>query len=309
MFKKEPSRQTRIFPSDLTPTERRVVHTLAHHMGLGHVSHGHGDKRQVHVFHPPGPSPPMPQMTALQSGDGSRRGLNRAATIDFNEARNNEQGLYNTNSTLRGQQSSGFLGVPDSPGGGLGAAANLRAAKSVADLRSYSPSPVPSAASFPANLQPNIARFQQDYTLSGTDANGTPGVPSTVSPTASGQLRDQDGLVNGFGSMNMSNGLGGNNGGSPRRLRNMMTFPDTTQDSQPASGPASAGAIGSNRSFSMNNSYDASQDRGLPLRQPRGPGERGAPGFTRGRQNGHQTHGSDELRNGQQQPGVEIIVE
>ena len=302
------TREALIFPSNLAPSQRRIVHTLAHHMQLSHVSRGNGEQRQVHVFRPngQGPSPPMPQMSLLQGGDGSRRGLNRAATIDFNEARNNEQGLYNTNSTLRGQQSSGFLGIPDSPGG-LGAVANLRAAKSVADLRSYSPSPVPSASSFPVNLQPNIARYQQDYTAS-TGATGTPTLPSNVSPTT-GQHRDQDGLVNGFGSMSLGNGLG-TNGGSPRRLRNMMTFPDTTQDSQStSSGPASAGAIGSNRSFSMNNNYDASQDRGMPLRQPRGPGERGAPGFSRGRQNGHQARGSDELRNGQQQPGVEIIVE
>ena len=302
------SREALIFPSNLTPSQRRVVHTLAHHMSLAHVSRGNGEQRQVHVFRAngQGPSPPMPQMSVIQGGDASRRGLNRAATIDFNEARNNEQGMYNTNSTLRGQQSSGFLGIPDSPGG-LGAATNLRAAKSVADLRSYTPSPVPSTSSFPANLQPNIARFQ-DYGPPGTGASGTPTLTSTASGSALGQHRDQEGLVNGFGNMNLGNGLGANNGGSPRRLRNMMPFADN-QDSQQASGPPSAGAIGSNRSFSMNNNYDSSsQDRGMPLRQPRGPGERGAPAFSRGRQNGHQARGSDELRNGQQ-PGVEIIVE
>ena len=286
-------------------------------MQLAHVSRGNGDQRQVHVFraNDQGPSPPIAQLSAVQAGDASRRGLNRAATIDFNEARNNEQGIYNTSSTLRGQQSSGFLGVPDSPGG-LGAATNLRAAKSVADLRSYTPSPVPSTSSFPANLQPNIARFQ-DYGPPGTGAATTPTLTSTASGSALGQHRDQDGLVNGFGSMNLGNGLGASNGGSPRRLRNMFSFPDS-QDSQQVSGPPSAGAIGSNRSFNVNgtnNTYDASassQDRGgMPLRQPRGPGERGAPAFSRGRQNGHQARGSDELRNGQQQQqsGVEIIVE
>lgn len=287
-----------IFPSQLTPLQRRIVHTLAHHMQLAHVSRGGGDQRQVHVYRanlaPQGISPPIPQVSALQNGDASRRGLNRAATIDFNEAR--EPGMYNT---LRGQQSSGFLGIPDSPSG-FGTQQNLRSAKSVADLRSYTPSPVPSTASFPPNLQSNIARFQ-DYGP-GSGASATPTLTPTASASAlSGGYRD-DGLVNGFGSMS----LAGPNGGSPRRLRGAFSWDQDSQ--QNASGPSSAGAIGSNRNFSMN--YDnSSQGSGLgnPLRQPRGPSERGPPAFSRGRQNGHQTRGSDELR--QQASQVEIIVE
>ena len=273
-------------------------------MSLAHVSRGNGDQRQVYVYHAnQNISPPIPQVAALQAGDASRRGLNRAATIDFNEARNPDGGLYNVNSTLRGQQSSGFLGIPDSPNG-FGAQQNLRAAKSVADLRSYSPSPVASTASFPQNLQSNVARFQ-DYGP-GSGASATP----TLTPTASGSaLRGgyggDDGLINGFGSMSLAGGAGPN-GGSPRRLRGAFSWdPDNTPTT---SGPTNAGAIGSHRAFSMN--YDnSSQGNGLgnPTRQPRGPSERGPPAFSRGRQNGHQARGSDELRQQNGQP--EIIVE
>ncbi len=272
-------------------------------MALGHVSRGNGEQRQVHVFHPgqgqQGPSPPMQQMSAVQGGDSSRRGLNRAATIDFNEARNNESGNFNGN-VLRGQQSSGFLGIPDSPSS-FGVNQNLRTAKSVADLRSFTPSPVPSTASFPPNLQSNIARFQ-DYGP-GTNASSTP----TMMPTAGSNMghRSDDTLVNGFGGLSLGGGGLGTNGGSPRGLRQMWSFPDQESQLQSSVGPSNTGPIGSNRSFS-NNYENSSQDRGLPLRQPRGPSERGPPAFSRGRQNGHQARGSDELR---QQSNVEIIVE
>ena len=294
MFKEDFSREALIFPSSLIPSQRRVVHTIAHLMQLGHVSRGNGEQRQLHVFRPNHPSPPMGGISSIHGSDPSRRALNRAATIDFNEARSSEQGNY---AVLRGQQSSGLLGIPDSPGG-FGANQNLRAAKSVADLRSYTPSPVHSTASFSQNLAPNISRYQ-DYGP-GSGANGTPTMASTAPGAPIGQQRD-DSLVNGFSSMSLRNG----NGESPRRLRPMFSW---DQDNQPASnGPSNAGAIGSNRSFSMNNNYESSsRDRGVPLRQPHGPSERGPSAFSRGRQNGHQARGSDELR---QQSNVEIIVE
>lgn len=302
LFKDDFTRESVIFPSSLSPLQRRIVHTLAHHMQIAHISRGNGEQRQVHVFRAnanglQGPSPP--QMTALQNGDARGRGLNRAATIDFNEARSSEPGPYNNNNTLRGQQSTGLLGIPDSPGG-FGANQNLRAAKSVADLRSYTPSPVPSTASFPPNLGQNVSRYQEYGP--GTGVSTTPTLTSTASQSALNQNRD-DNLVNGFGSMSIGGSMG-QNSGSPRRLRGMFSW---DQDSQQSSAPPSATApIGSNRSFSM--TYDNnSQDRGLPLRQPRGPSERGPAGFSRGRQNGHQARGSDELR--QQSSGVAVIVE
>ena len=238
----------------------------------------------------------MGNLSSIQSGDPSRRGLNRAATIDFNEARGNEQTNYNV---LRGQQSTGLLGIPDSPGG-FGGNQNLRAAKSVADLRSYTPSPVPSTASFSQNLATNISRYQEYGP--GNGVAGTATYTPTISNGPFGQQQN-DGLVNGFSSMSLGRGA---NGDSPRRLRPMFSF---DQDSQASSnGPSSAGAIGSNRSVSMTNNYESSsRDRGMPpVRQPHGPTDRGPSAFSRGRQNGHQQRGSDELR---QQSNVEIIVE
>ncbi len=91
--------------------------------------------------------------------------------MEFNDVRGVAPGMYNT---LRGQQSTGFLGIPDSPSA-FGNQSNLRGAKSFADLRSYSPSPVPSSASFPAALQSNIARFQEQQ--------GTYGPGSAASTT------------------------------------------------------------------------------------------------------------------------------
>jgi len=293
LFRDDLNREALIFPSTLSPQQRRIVHTLAHHMQLAHVSRGNGGQRQVHVFRaPPGSntSPPIPQVSnTVYPGDSSRRGLNRAATIDFSEARGSDPGLYGT---LRGQ-SSGFLGIPDSPGG-FGTAQNLRAAKSFADLRSYTPSPVPSSASFPLALQSNVARYQ-DYGP-GSMISSTP----TLTPSLSGSaLRDEGLLVNGFGGMSLGGSLGPNNG-SPRRLRGMFSW-----DQDP---PQSAtGPIGSNRSFSS--AYDEqSRERGqaLPMRQPRGPPSERGSGFSRGRQNGHQGRGSDELRAAS---SVEIIVE
>ena len=270
-------------------------------MQLAHVSRGNGEQRQVHVYRASqgnNISPPIPQVSALHGVDASRRGLNRAATIDFNDARNSDSGAYNT---LRGQQSSGFLGIPDSPGG-FGVQQNLRPAKSFADLRSYTPSPVPSSASFPPALQSNMARFQ-DYGP-GSAASTTP----TLTPTASGQSlvqhRDEGLLVNGLGGMSIGSNLGPN-GGSPRRLRGMFSWDQDHQQSNHQQ--TTTGPIGSNRSFSMNYD-DQSRDRGqnLPLRQPRGPGAERGTGFSRGRQNGHQGRGSDELR---ASSSVEIIVE
>lgn len=302
LFRDDLSREALIFPAALSPNQRRLVHTLAHHMGLSHISRGNGDQRQVHVIRAPvgsNISPPIPQVSAIHAGDAARRGLNRAATIDFNEARSAEPGLYNT---LRGQQSTGFLGVPDSPGG-FGTQQNLRTAKSYADLRSYTPSPVPSSASFPAALQSNIARYGP-----GSTASVTP----TLTPTASGSAlvptrdrdREQEGLlVNGINGMSLGNNLGpgGPNGGSPRRPRPIFAW---DQDNQQ---PAATGPIGSNRSFSLN--YDEQARNGaqsLPMRQPRGPAAERGSGFSRARQNGHQARGSDELRTSS---GVEIIVE
>ncbi|GKZ22085.1 hypothetical protein AbraIFM66951_008824 [Aspergillus brasiliensis] len=294
LFKEDTARDTLVFPPNLSPVQRRTVHTLAHNMGLGHASRGSGEQRQVHVFKvAPGTnvSPPLSSIpAAVQPAETARRGLNRAATIDFSESRNDGPTHFNT---LRGQPSSGFLGVLDSPGN-FGNTQNLRAAKSFADLRSYTPSPVPSSASFPAALQSNGARLQH-YDGATSATSNTPTLTSAPSGSSLGMQRDDSLLVNSLSSLSLGTGIGGPNA-SPRRLRGMFSW------EQPESQPSSAGPIGSNRSIGVG--FDGQSQERMPIRQPRGPMPEKGPGFRR--QNGHQSRGSDELRTSS---GVEIIVE
>ncbi|KKK18979.1 R3H domain protein [Aspergillus rambellii] len=291
LFKEDPSRDTLIFPANLSPVQRRTVHTLAHNMGLGHASRGSGDQRQVQVFKvAPGTnvSPPLSSIpAAVQPAETARRGLNRAATIDFSEARNEGPAHFGT---LRGQP-SGFLGVLDSPSS-FGNTQNLRAAKSFADLRSYTPSPVPSSASFPAALQSNGTRLQH-YDGATSGASNTPTLTPAPSGSSLGMQRDDNLLVNSLSSLSLGTGIGGPNS-SPRRLRGMFSW----EESQ----PSSAGPIGSNRTIGVG--FDGQSQERMPIRQPRGPMPEKGPGFRR--QNGHQSRGSDELRTSS---GVEIIVE
>ncbi|KAJ5621082.1 hypothetical protein N7510_005066 [Penicillium lagena] len=291
LFKEDTSRDSVLFPPNLSPVQRRTVHTLAHNMGLAHASRGSGEQRQVQVFKvAPGTnvSPPLSSIPPAQSADSGRRGLNRAATIDFSEARN--EGAHGSFNALRGQ-TSGFLGVLDSPGN-FANTQNLRAAKSFADLRSYTPSPVPSSASFPAALQSNGARLQYEGAPSGT--SNTPTLTSAPSGSSLGMQRDDNLLVNSLGGLSLGTGIGGPNS-SPRRLRGMFSWEQENQ-------ATNAGAIGSNRGMGMG--YDGAQQERMPIRQPRGPTPDKSTGFRR--QNGHQSRGSDELR---ASSGVEIIVE
>lgn len=289
LFKEDNARELVVFPSDLTPPQRRIVHTIAHHMGLMHMSKGQADQRAVHVFKEQARqrlSPPMPQIQNIQI-ESQRRGLSRAATTDFSDVRNQEA-FYNGG--VRHQNSAYLSGFQESPNT-LAAGPNLRAAKSFADLRSYTPSPVPSTASFPATLGNNVSRFAE-YARE----NGSAATPTLPTPTSSALGSRDDGLlVNGLGNMSLG---GPGFGGSPRGLRGMMSW---DRESNP-------GPIGGHRAFSASNNYDdQARDRGqgLPSRQPRGPiPERGS-GFPR--RNGHMNRGSDELS--QQSSGVEITVE
>ncbi|GAB7347810.1 hypothetical protein MBLNU459_g5349t1 [Dothideomycetes sp. NU459] len=292
LFKEDQSRDLIVFPTNLTPPQRRVVHTIAHHMGLAHMSKGQADQRAVHVYKETTRqrlSPPMPQIQAIQQGE-QRRGLNRAATTDFSDVRS-QDGFYQG---VR-HQASGYLSGFQDTQSTLSTGQNLRAAKSFADLRSYTPSPVPSTASFPATLSNNVSRFAEYARENGSS------ITPTLTPTGTAPIgsRDEGLLVNGLGSMNLG---GGGFAGSPNRLRGMMSW-----DREANPGPIGSGPIGSHRAFSANSNYeDQSRDRGqgMPSRQPRGPiPERGS-GFPR--RNGHMNRGSDELS---QQSNVEITVE
>ena len=285
LFKDDASRETLIFPSGLSPIQRRTVHTIAHNLSLHHSSSGNGDARQVHVSRLPQGSSISPPLNHLSSfhPDPSRRVLNRAATTDFSESR--DGGAFY--GTLRPQQSGPFLGVPDSPGGVFSNRDNLRSAKSFADLRSYTPSPVPSSASFPAALQSNVARYTEMHAAGSAAVTG-----GSIPPGSSAlhQAHDEHPLLNGFANMSVGTNIGpGLSRGSPRTVRNMVSWEHQGAPTAP---------IGSNRNFSMGNHSDGSRERNpsMPIRQPSIPTDRGPSGFSRNRQTGHQSRGSDETR-------------
>ncbi|OAL02581.1 hypothetical protein IQ06DRAFT_345586 [Phaeosphaeriaceae sp. SRC1lsM3a] len=273
LFKETPDRDSMTFPPNLSPPQRRIIHTLAHQLALAHVSKGTGEQRQVHIFKVhdnQGLSPPMPQMPMSHATEQPRRNLNRAATTDFSDVRA-EGGFYNAFN----RQASGLLGFPDSPGG-LNAVPNLRGAKSYADLRSYTPSPAPSTASHPIGRPGGVS-------LEGLGFNGTSTNPNGTPTAGSMSQRNDDMLEREMSRMQLGGGFGQSS--SPRALRQMTSWENP-------------GPIGGHRTFSS--AYD---DR--PSRQPRGPVPERGQGFGRPRQNGHQNRGSDELSS---QSNVEILV-
>jgi hypothetical protein len=276
LFKKDPNREALIFPSDVTPEGRRVIHTLAHHMGLEHRSEGEGDMRQVQIFksRPTQISPSVPQLHSPYYNDSQRRVLNRAATVDFSEGR--DTNFYGH--TL-GRTTSG-LTVPGSPGlSGMNASHNLRAAKSFADLRSYTPSPALSTASFPVGLSQNVSRYTENYGQGhSSQASGTP----NLTPTSAGGMNSRDADFLNGGMANLSLGYVRANASNARLNSERETH------------ISPAGAIGSQRP--INGHYEDNSRNGgtaVPERQPRGPGSEWSAGF-RTRQNGHVQRGSGE---------------
>ncbi|EEP79160.1 conserved hypothetical protein [Uncinocarpus reesii 1704] len=294
LFKQDATRESLIFASSLTPLQRRTVHTLAHNMGLGHASRGTGEQRQVHVYRASSTdvSPPIPAMpTTIHSADSARRGLNRAATIDFSEARGDAPNPFGT---LRGHN-SGYLGVVDSSPNAFGNAQNLRAAKSFADLRSYTPSPAPSSASYPAILHANGTRLHAYDGVASGNSN-TPTLTPAPGSSIGLQRPDDNLLVNSLGGLTLGTTVASGNASSPRRLRSMFSW-----EQQETTQPSVTAPIGSNRSMGLS-PFDSQGQERLPLRQPRGPiPERGS-GF---RRPGHQSRSSDELQQGR----PEIVVE
>jgi RNA recognition motif-containing protein len=288
MFKTEANKESLIFPSTVSPAERRTIHTLAHNMGLEHRSEGTGENRQVQILKTR-PAPissntqqlaSVPQLHPSWMNE-SRRGLNRAATIDFSESRG-DSSYYNH--TL-GRQSSGLLDIPGSPGpSGLNAAHNLRAAKSFADLRSYTPSPVPSTASFPVHLSQNVSRYNE---YSHSADSGTPNLTPTSAQAQSSLNRNEDSfLLNGISGMSL-----GYDRPSASRTNASGRLGQERENHT-----SSAGPIGSQRP--VNGNYDENPRNGasaVPERQPRGPTSDWGPGFSRPRQNGHVNRGSGEL--------------
>lgn len=284
LFAHDNSREILIFPAPIPPKDRRDIHEMAQGMGLYHRSDGEGDNRHVIISKSKQNtiSPPVQPTPSYSWNSEHRRGLARAATIDFSEAR--ESGHYN-HRTL-GRQASDLLNIPGSPGlSGLNPhnPHNLRAAKSFADLRSYTPSPVPSTASFPVTLGQNIALYTDYQHGPSSAASGTPNLTPTSGRDAH---RDDAFLLNGMGNISLGDRPTASRTNLPGRLG---------QDRENYT--SNAGPIGSQRPG--NGAYDDTPRNGVsavPERQPRGPGaEWGTTGFSRPRQNGHVNRGSGEL--------------
>jgi len=261
------SREALLFPSNLSPTQRREVHTLAHHMGLSHVSRGNGDQRQVHVFRPNTTtnaiSPSFPPIPTTMPMESRPRGLRGSLTMDFNDTRGSDPGVY----SAIGRHTSTLLDVPGSPNMDPMSRQNLRGAKSTADMRSYTPSPVPSTASFPPFQ--NHARFN-DF----GPTNGSPNGQSLNKTSSGGMLRDDAMLAGALSGMSLTSPIGN---GMPSVLREQRSnLEDRNQQH------SMSNVIGSGLSRnSFNNSYDEqSRNVSMPVRQPRGPGHAG-PGFLR----------------------------
>ncbi|RVD88410.1 uncharacterized protein DFL_002597 [Arthrobotrys flagrans] len=291
LFRDDHTREALIFPPTLSPSQRRIVHTLAHHMSLAHISKGSGETRQVQVFrHLPSSvqniSPPS-IATVIPVETQQRRTLARATTMDFSETRS----------------ADGGVGIYSTIG---------RQAKSFADLRSYTPSPVPTSASFPIHLSQNALKYQQqqqaqEYT------NGSSTTPS-LTPTGSNNINsiNESLLVNGLAGVSLGGSLGMGSGslrGDPRDARGLL---GSDGGMHGAIGGLSPSQTTSTRNFSMA-TYDDQRDRGsqiLPSRQPRGPDSERSVGFGRGsvRQPSMQGRQNNTDLDGQQQ-SVEITVE
>lgn len=264
MFRRDDSREILVFPPGIAPEHRRSIHILAHHMGLEHQSIGEADSRQLTVLKRQQPSPTANiHNQPATSLDMHKRGLSRAATFDF-AADRETRAASSTYSHVLGRQGP-TLELPGSPDGN-GIPNNLRAAKSFADLRSFTPSPSQASSSYLApagmnNMTNSTARFG-DYMGGTMSPSGHPGSSGTPGP------KNDSALLGSLSSLN----LGYDSGAIPNQAR------------------STPGAIGSQR--------PSSNSKGAPERQPRGPEWETTAGFSGRRANGHVARGSDSSDNG-----------
>lgn len=260
MFKRDESREILVFPPHISPEHRRSIHVLAHHMGLEHQSMGEADARQVTVLKRQ-PSPTINAPPAASTLDMHKRGLSRAATFDF-AADRESRSVSNHYAHVMGRQNP-TLEIPGSPDGS-NIPNNLRAAKSFADLRSFTPSPSQASSSYLApggNMGGAAAARFGDY----MSAGGHPGNPGTPGP------REHNALLSSLNNLNLG------------------AFDSNALQSQARTTP---GPIGSQRPGA-----GGANAKGAPERQPRGPDWENPAGFAgRGRANGHVPRGSGMLR-------------
>jgi hypothetical protein len=265
-----------IFDASTAPEERRVIHILAHNMGLHHGSYGTGDSRCAVVWKenmgPPdlavNPShTPVPAVDQLQYPANSKS-LARAATIDFGEQRTSSTNGYGT----VGRHGNPALEVPDSSPDGLNSIANLRTIRSMAELgrpgqNLQARTPSPRESGYPTSS----LRLNEHGLSSRPDLSSAfPGLAATpTTPGGSLNHRASDlslsGVTNNLSSLSVAEG--------PYEASRLRENP---------------GAIGSQRP-----GVNGLSARNAPERQPRGPetGWENA-GFNGRRVNGHAQRGS-----------------
>ena len=288
MFIKDESQEVLIFPADTPPEDRRLVHILAHNMGLEHTSIGEGDNRQIHVsrvkFNNGGAHASAVQQLGVTI-DGHPRGLSRAATYDFNDRQ------HHTNLNTINTRSQNLTIPSNSPDAHQHGMNGLRGVKSFADLRSVSPSPSSSHVSNGgpvSNHQPNGIH----------SAGGVGGFMSHYSSPADNNSFGHSLTAHNSGSsVNLSSAVD-TSGLSALSSLGLGSSPFDTSSS-PALGSGRAvgapvpGAIGSQRP----SANGANGSRANPERQPRGPGGDWEGGFARARSNGHMHRSSDSSDN------------
>lgn len=263
------------FESSNTPEQRRLIHILAHNLGLHHESFGSAENRCTIVWKegmPPAglamntSHTPVSAVEQLQY-PGNNKSLARAATIDFGEQRTSSSNGYGT----IGRHGNPALELPEGSPDGLNSVSNLRTIRSMAELgrpvmQARTPSPRESA--YPtSSLRLNEAGLSSRPDLSA--AFGMATTPTTPGSTLNHRASDMSlaGITNNLSSLSVAEG------------------PYETS-SRPRETP---GAIGSQRP-----GVNGLSSRNAPERQPRGPdnGWETSGGFGGRRVNGHVQRGS-----------------
>lgn len=166
LFKQNPARESLQFPAHLKPEQRRIIHTLAQGLHLHHGANGEGSQRYAFVVKPPPAD--SDRHSPVAAPREYTRPLTTAASLNILPS-SSHFGFHDDHGQSL-KPSSGFLGPSASGMSDYSAPSfSLRSAKSYADLRSITPSPVPSTASFPAAL----ASFNgQPFSLASKPAGG-----------------------------------------------------------------------------------------------------------------------------------------
>lgn len=265
------------FEASNTPEERRLIHVLAHNLGLHHESFGTADNRCTIVWKEGMASPgvavnqthtPVSAIEQLQYPGSNNKSLARAATIDFGEQRTSSSNGYGT----IGRHGNPALELPDGSPDGLNGVNNLRTIRSMAELgrpvlQARTPSPRESA--YPTNslrLGDMGMSSRPDLSSAFPGMTTTPTTPGGSSLNHRASDLSLAGVTNNLSSLSVADG--------------------PYETSRPRENP---GAIGSQRP-----GVNGLSARNAPERQPRGPesGWETSGGFGGRRVKGHAQRGS-----------------